>query len=133
MPESSLWLITTRQQRTKGSNYPIQQAAILPRRQQLQFKGRYKQSFSPPFHGQLKLLNTKETSPANPGHVICFLFFTPSHFITMTAKDLQQQPFQVFNQCVFNRKDNRSLVSLLTKPKTEEKTCHNRLGLGLTD
>ena len=79
-------------------------------------------------------LKTKETSPANPYELCDTLpFFTPSHSITMTAKDLQQQPFQVFNQCVFNTKDNMSAARLLTKPKTEEKTCHHRLRLKLTD
>ena len=79
-------------------------------------------------------LNTKETSPANPYELCDMLpFFTPSHSITMTARDLQQQPFQVFNQCVFSTKDNMSLARLLTRPKTEEKTCHHRLGLELTD
>ena len=78
-----------------------------------------------------KALNTKETSPANPYELCNTLpFFTPSHSITIKAKDLQQQPFQVFNQCVFNTKDN--IARLLTKPKTE-KTCHHRLGRELTD
>lgn len=113
MPESSLWLITTRQQRTKGSNYPIQQAAILPRRQQLQFKGRYKQSFSPPFHGQLKLLNTKETSPANPyGSCDMLPFF---HTITFYYNDSKRSPTAAFSSvqpvCVQQKRQHVSCKS----------------------
>lgn len=67
-------------------------------------------------------LNTKETSPANPYELCDTLpFFTPSHSITMTAKDLQQQPFQVFNQCLFNTKDNMSPARLLIRSPKRNK------------
>ncbi|KAL9977701.1 hypothetical protein ACROYT_G015134 [Oculina patagonica] len=53
-------------------------------------------------------LNAKENVPANP-------FTAPSHSVTMATKHLQQAPFQVFNQCVFNTNNefspDRSLQS----------------------
>ena len=49
----------------------------------------------------------KENIPANPyGSGNMIPFFTPSQSVTMATKHLQQAPFQVFNQCVFNTNNN---------------------------
>ena len=67
-------------------------------------------------------LNTKENIPANPyGSGNMLPFFTPSHSVTMATKHLQQAPFQVFNQCVFNTNNNVSSADSLRSPKRRKR------------
>ena len=57
----------------------------------------------------------KENIPTNPPGMLPF--YMPTQSLTMATKHLQQAPFQVFNQCVFNTNNNACSDSSRPKPR----------------